>query len=87
MEMNVVEIATGYIVTRFEKGDVRGFTLLLSNDDETNCTCNAVPTNLFFVTDDINEAIDGFIKMIELLEEEGGGYGSTLEEPVFVRSK
>lgn len=84
---NILEIKQGYIVSRFEKGDVKGFALFLSKDDEPlNCSCNAIPTNLFFVTDDINEAIDAFNQLIEVLEEEGG-YGNYLDEPVFVKTK
>jgi hypothetical protein len=83
---NLLEIKQGYVISRFEKGDVKGFALFLSNDDEPNCTCNAISTNLFFVTDDINEAIDAFNQLIDVLEEEGG-YGNYLDEPVFVKTK
>ena len=83
---NILEIKQGYIISSFTKGYVKGFALFLSNDDEPNCTCNAIPTNLYFVTDDKNEAIDAFNQLIEVLEEEGG-YGNYLDEPVFVKTK
>jgi hypothetical protein len=81
-----VKIKDGYMVSKFEKGDINGFALLISNDDEPNCSCNAIPTNLFFVSNSMDEAIDAFNKLIVVLEEEGG-YGNYLDNPVLVRTK